>query len=284
MTARRATSLPAISAIASATFTELIRLKLFYAICGVGALLIAGSMFLARFSFQEELQILKDSSLGVITLFSSLLAIVATANLIPADVADRTAYAVLAKAVSRWAYVIGKLLGVVALLAIAIAAMSAVMFALVSLREHALLSEAGTNADAAAAIARSVDIAGLFRAATIILVRAAVIAALTLFISTFATSNAFTVVVMFCVYLISHLQPIAREYWLQAHGASLFTRVFLAVVALVFPDLRALDFTDAIAAGATITLALFGKAVLLGAFYFVTYILLAIASFAGREL
>src|SRR5438094_7770703 len=41
------------------------------------------------------------------------------------------------------------------------------------------------------------------------------------------------------IYFIGHLQATARDYWLQEHSSGLVTRVFLAVVALFFPDLQA---------------------------------------------
>ena len=285
-------SIRRIAAIASITFTELIRLKLFYAVCAIGLLLIGGSVFFARFSFQEEFQILKDISLGTITIFSALLAIIATANLIPRDVEDRTAYAILAKAVPRKDYVIGKLLGAIGLIALSVLLMSALFFAILALRENAVLnalqqSPASSPQDMAATIATIHHAASwqLVAPATLmIFLRSAVIAALTLFVSTFATSNAFTIVVMMLVYFVAQLEPIAREYWLQARTAGVAARSFLALVAIAFPDLQALDFGDAVASGIVLAAPLILKAVALALFYVVLYTLLSIASFSGREL
>lgn len=276
-------------AIASTTFTELVRLKLFYAVCAIAILLIGSSVLLARFSFQEEFQILKSVCFGVITIFSSLLAIVATANVISRDVEDRTAYAVLAKAVPRYEYVIGKLLGALSLIAVAVGAMSLCVFAVLALREHALIAEltGQPSADAISAsnaIHRAASLQSIAPAACMILVRASVIATLTLFVSTLASSNTFTIVVMALVYFIANLQPMARDYWLQSHSPNLVARIFLAGVAIVFPDLPALDMTDAIAAGVIITLPLIAKAAALGLFYIVMYTLLAVLAFSGREL
>jgi len=74
----RAFSLSRIFAITSNTLTELTRLKVFYVLLVFGLLLIGSSIFMAQFSFQQEFQILKDVSLGAISMFTSLLAIVAT--------------------------------------------------------------------------------------------------------------------------------------------------------------------------------------------------------------
>src|SRR5205807_6404120 len=92
---------------------------------GFVLLLIGSSIFMAQFSFQQEFQILKDVSLGAISIFTSLLAIVATAPLLPQDLEDRTVYTILAKPVPRFEYVLGKIAGVLLLLAISTLVMSA---------------------------------------------------------------------------------------------------------------------------------------------------------------
>src|ERR1043166_9150812 len=77
----RAFSFSRIYAITTNTITELTRLKVFYVLLIFGLLLIGSSIFMAQLSFQQEFQILKDVSLGAISMFTSLLAIVATARM-----------------------------------------------------------------------------------------------------------------------------------------------------------------------------------------------------------
>src|SRR5262249_21840180 len=117
--------------------------------------------------------------------------------------------------------------------------------------------------------------ADIVSAIAIIYFKACLLAALTLFVSTFATSNLFTIVVMAFIYFIGHLQATAREYWLQEHSVSLVTRVFLAFVGLVFPDLQAFNLVDDVVAGTAIPMALFLKTAGLGLFYTTVYGLLA---------
>jgi len=57
---------------------------------------------------------------------------------------------------------------------------------------------------------------------------------------------------MVFIYFIGHLQATAREYWLQENGAGWMARGFLALVALIFPDLQAFNLVDEIVAGAVI--------------------------------
>ena len=66
------------------------------------------------------------------------------------------------------------------------------------------------------------------------------------------------------VYFIGHLQATAREFWLSEQGGRLVSRAFLAVVALLFPDLQLFDGADELAAGSAIPLPLFFKTAALG--------------------
>ena len=69
---------------------------------------------MAQITFQQEFQVLKDIALGAMSIFTSLLAVIATARLLPQDMEDRTVYTILAKPVPRFEYLAGKLLGVLA--------------------------------------------------------------------------------------------------------------------------------------------------------------------------
>jgi hypothetical protein len=280
-------------AITTNTLTDLTRQKVFYFVLIFALLLIGSSVFMARLTFQQEFQILKDVSLGAMSIFTSLLAIVATARLIPQDIEDRTVYTILAKPVPRIEYLLGKLAGVLLLLAIGTLVMGAVFFVVLYLREQSVLNEIMRQMSAAPreqldaalnAVRASALNINIFPAIAIIYLKACLLAALTLFVTTFATTNLFTIVVMVFIYFIGHLQATAREYWLQEHSASLITRIFLAVVALVFPDLQAFNLVDDVVAGTAIPLALLLRTAALGIFYTTIYTMLATVVFYGKEL
>jgi len=286
-------SLWRIRAITANTLTELTRLKVFYVLLVFALVLIGSSIFMAQFSFQQEFQILKDVSLGAISLFTSLLAIVATARLLPQDIEDRTLYTILAKPVPRFEYVLGRITGVLLLLAISTLLMAAAFALVLYLREQAVvhttlrqMSGAPPDqiADALRVVRSSAFNINIFPGIAVIYLKACLLAALTLFVSTFATSNIFTIVVMAFIYFIGHLQATTREYWLQEHGGGVITRVFLAIVTLLFPDLQAFNLVDDIVAGTAISLAVFAKTAVLGLFYTTIYTLLATFVFYGKEL
>lgn len=289
----RAFSPSRIAAIIGNTLLGLTRLKIFYVLLLFALLLIGSSIFMAQMTFQQEFQVLKDIALGGMSIFTSLLAVLATARLLPQDVEDRTAYTILAKPVSRFEYLMGKLLGVLLLLALSLVAMSALFFVVLTLREQTVLSETTRQmsaappeqmAEALRLIRASAFNVNLFSGIALIYVKGCLLAALTLFVSTFATTTIFTTIVMAFVYFIGHLQGVAREYWLQANSSGWLTKTFLALVALLFPDLQLFNLTDDIVAGNAIPLALLAKTATLGLFYTGFYLLLAWSVFFRKEL
>ena len=291
--AHRILSLGRLTAIVGNTFTGLTRLKIFYVLLLFALLLIGSSVFMAQMTFQQEFQVLKDIALGAMSLFTSLLAVLATARLLPQEIEDRTAYTVLAKPVSRFEYLAGKLFGVLLLLVLSLIAMSALFFVVLTLREQSVLSETARQmsgappeqtAEALGLVRASAFNPNLFSGIAVIYAKGCLLAALTLFVSTFATSTIFTTIVMAFVYFIGHLQPIAREYWLQTNSAGWLTKTFLAVVALVFPDLQSFNLIDDVVAGNAVPLALLLKTLALGLFYTAFYLALAWGAFFRKEL
>jgi hypothetical protein len=280
-----------ILAIARNTLTELVRQKVFYILLIFALCAIGSSIFMAKLTFQEEFQMLKDVCLGAMSIFTSLLAILATANFLPKDSEDRTIYTLLSKPVPRFAYLLGKLTGIITLLFLFVLVMSAVFAAVLWLRESAVLAETRatlTGEELEHAIKQVRDATfniNLVPGILVIFVKSALLASLTLFISTFATSALFTVMIAAAIYFIGHLQATAREYWMQGMvDISLWTRIGSAVIALLFPDLQAFNLADDVIAGAAVPLGIFLQTFALGWTYVAVYFALAAFVFAGREL
>jgi len=280
-------------AIGRNTFTELVRMKVFYFLLIFSLLIIGSSAFAAKFSFQEQFQMLKDISLGAMSVFSSILAILATANFLPKDMEDRTIYTILAKPVPRISYLLGKLTGILLLLALAIALMTALFLFVLWFKEQGVLAETreqfkdASPEDLALAlqeVARSTFNANLVPGIAIIFIKSALLASLTLFLSAFATSGLFTILMATAIYFIGHLQATARSYWLAGTDIQWWSRIMAALVALLFPDLQAFNFTDDVIAGAAIPLGLFAQTFALGILYVAIYFFLAALVFSGREL
>lgn len=279
-------------AIARNTFTELVRQKIFYFLLLFALIVIGSSSFLAKISFQGEFQMLKDAALGAMSVFLCLLSILATAMLLPRDLEDRTIFTILSKPVPRYEYLLGKLLGVVFMLALSTVLMGVLFLAVLLMREQVVLVEtqrslAGSPQELSAAIAevkRSAFSWDLIPGMAILLMKSVLLASLTLLVSTFATSGIFAILVSSSAYFIGHLQVTAREYWLGGIGVHWWTRLFTALLALIFPDLQAFNLTDDIVAGVHLPMGVFWQTLALGGVYSVVYYAVACFFFQNREL
>ncbi|MCS7008768.1 MAG: hypothetical protein NZL93_02375, partial [Chthoniobacterales bacterium] len=196
-------------AIAQATLTELARMKAFAFLLIFSLIVIGNSAFLARLSFAEEFQMLKDISLGAMSVFSAMLAIFGTASLIPKDIEDRTTYTILSKPVHRYEYLFGKLMGIFLLLAISILIMFVLFAAVLFYRQQAVISQtiaelgsasSGELEDALKQIQSAAFNKDLVLATIIIFFKSAVIAAVTLLISSFSTSAIYGMITSTAVY------------------------------------------------------------------------------------
>jgi len=291
MTLHKTFSPARVAAIASNTLLELIRLKVFYFLLLFALATIGCSLILIDFTFQEQFQVLKDVSLGSMSIFTWLLAVLPTAMLLPKDVEDRTLYTILAKPVPRFEYLLGKLLGVLAQLAIATLVMSAVFVLVLYTYEHKEMAEAVRKTEPAElqAILQGIHDAAfninLLQGIILIFLKAAFCASLTLLISTFSSSWIFTVIVSAVIYFIGNIQWIAREAWQQhAAGLSLVSTTFLAGVSIFFPDLHIFTVVDDVVVGLKIPMDVFLKASALGVSYTIFYLLVAYLLFAWKEL
>ena len=281
-------------ALASNTLTELIRLKIFYFLLLFALLLIGSSAFFVQLSFQDQFQMLKDVSLGAMSIFTSLLAILATAGLLPKDIEDRTLYTILAKPVSRLEYLAGKLLGVVQLLFISMVLMGAMFAVVLFWRVHVVSGELLQSSDTHESIMQQIHDMhanafnpNIWAGGLVIYVKACLLASLTMFVSTFASSSIFTVIVTMVIYFIGHLQGTARDYWQATNvlnGSDPLAKAFLLVVALVFPDLQMFNLVDEIVVGTPIGYWLLIKTVGLGLMYFLVYLIAGFLVFSSKEL
>ena len=281
-----------VSAIAGNTLLELVRQKVFYFLLIFALVLIGASFFMGFLRPELQFQVMKDVSLGAMSVFTWLLAVLATAMMLPKDIEERTLYTILAKPVPRLEYLAGQLLGVFLMLGISTLVMSGMFAAMLYFKEQyaiaiTLQEYKITDPAKIAEVVRSVKAStftwSLIPGVIAIYLKAMICATFTLLISTFASTWIFTIVISVAVYLIGHLTPIAREYWLSGGGTWL-AKGGLAFVTLMFPDLQLFDLADDILAGNSIAAGLFLQTVGIGCFYVATYGCLAYFMFAKKEL
>ena len=118
--------------IAKNTFRESIRDKILYVIAFFAAVMMLSSLALGWISIGDQLQVVQDFSLAVLSFFGALMAVFVGTGLIYKEVDKRTIYTILSKPVKRWQFLVGKYLGLLAVLGIAMLGMlvAAMLFVL----------------------------------------------------------------------------------------------------------------------------------------------------------
>jgi len=291
-----------VGVIAMNTFTQLVRMKVFYFLMIFAVIaLVAQFLDLPQYSGPEavytgELQLLKGWCMGIMKLFALVFAIAATALLLPKDVEDRTLYTILAKPVPRLDYLVGKLLGVLLLIFVSLFLMNLMMTLVLGYRTSVLLEQQVQMAMArdwslqaiesmkaeiqAQGVTWSVQ-GGVFA----IFLQASIIGAVSLLLSTFSTSTLFTIIVSFMTYLAGSFQSDAADFYkaTATAGTTTFGSLLMKFVALIFPNYQLFNITDAAIQGQTIALSAVGALSGLSLFYVVLYTLLSWFVFSDKE-
>lgn len=288
--------------IASHTFTHLVRMKVFYFLAVFAVLMLVASFFEMPWSrttedtAEQELIILKSTAMGAMSMFSILFAIAATALLIPRDLEDRTLYTILSKPVPRLDYLLGKLAGVLILVAVSLLLMDALLSAILHFRTQDLLTDETLKARAHGwpqeyldlrleSVAQQGPTWDLQAGIGAIFLKAAVMASLALLISTFSSSTLFTIIIAVVIYFIGHFTEDARNYWLhsQQGGVSKQLKFFTQGIALVFPDFQLYNIIDATIEGKKVPGGIFVRLVTLTLLYSGIYSVLAWFTFRKKE-
>lgn len=281
--------------IASGTVTQLIRMKTFYFLLAFALVVVGVGNFNLPATPVQELSMIKKVSFGTMDLFAWLFAIVATALLIPRDLEDRTLYTILSKPVRRIEYLLGKLCGVLAVVGVSLVAMYAICAAMIGLRENLFVAAevASMSADGRYTEAEIAEQVGLIRqqglrpelgfAVLASFFKAAVVAAVTIFLSTFASSSLFTIIVSILVFLIGHAHSMASSFWLDESDNSVFVQMLVKVVKILIPDFQLFSFSEGIVQGEAVVHALVWQMGGVTAGYLVVFLLLSLLVFVDKE-
>ncbi len=188
-------SLHRVRFIAAQTLGEALRLRLSVLLGLVGAMLVLMALGLRDFNFgAAELKFIGDFGLGAIGLLGTLLAALATAHLFFSDVTGATIGCVLTRPVRRWEYIAGKLTGMMALLALFVAALGFLLVALIATR--------GAQLGAA-----FVPLPVFLQACALVWLKVSLVAAMTLLVCSYAGSALFASCAGLMLAVIAQLRP-----------------------------------------------------------------------------
>ncbi|MGK0185943.1 MAG: ABC-type Na+ efflux pump permease subunit [Verrucomicrobiales bacterium] len=287
------------------TFTQMVRMRVFYFLLFFSAAIILVAFMFLRFTPEQELKLLKDVSLGAMSLFAGIFAIAGTALLIPKDLEDRTLYTILCKPVPRFEYLLGKLMGMLVLIFVSMLFMDVLFCSVVAVRQNILEKEVAQGYDAelkkfperaqsegwnaqreeALAAVREFGLRWDLQAAVFaIFLKASVMTAVTLLVSTFATTTLFTIISSIAVFIIGHGQHLGRSYFLSGAPEGGFERALAGAIAVIFPDFHLFDIVDAVVSGEPVASMLLLQMTGMTCLYLLIYTAAASFVFSNKEL
>ena len=220
------------------TFRETVRRPFYFVLVSTAVASLVITLRLPLFTFGSDTDMYKDLGLSFILVFVLLMALLASATSVASEVEDRTALTVLSKAVGRWQFVLGKYLGVMAAVLVAVAVLGVVFMAAVYYRvrlDAGVMERAYTHGGTGAQVeafrqkqfGQTVTVTpGL----ALVILQVGVLAAVATAVST-RLSAAASVGVSLGVFLVGHLTVFLEAGVRGAAGAGQFARQgVLAVV------------------------------------------------------
>jgi ABC-type transport system involved in multi-copper enzyme maturation permease subunit len=218
-------------AIAVNTFREAIRNKVLYSLLFFAVALIASALALGQVSLHEEARVTRDLGLGGIALFGVLIAIFVGVNLVYKELDRKTVFSLIPKPIHRYEFILGKFVGMVLTLAVQVAIMSAVLFAILYIEEAPIEG-------------------ALVRAISLLFIEVIVVTAVAVLFSSF-TSPFLSGVFTLGVFLVGRSTPELRELIFKLPQPAL--RHGLSLALGIVPDLHIFYVSGAMVGGHPVT-------------------------------
>ena len=247
--------------IARLVLLEGLRNRLHHGMLAFAVLMLLAAVALAAVTMGRTEMLVLDLGLGLLSLLLQLIAIVFTIQVMQQEKENRTLYLLVTRLVHRWPYVLGKALGVGALLALQAAGMGALLFLL-------------------ARFFGAFDVFSYAQAVAATFLEAWIVAATAL---VFAQSSSFFLAVLFTigVDVAGHFHSIIAHLATRAEISA--ARAFARLAAWLLPNLEAVNLRD-IAGIAPLGAAEWWQLMLYALFVVAAWTALAIAMFARRNL
>lgn len=265
--------------IATNTYREAVRMKLYLLLVLVGLGSLGGGFFFKDFNFgASELSFIADFGFGGMTLMGSVIAIVVTVQLVYGEIEHRTIMPLLAKPVSRASFVVGKLLGAWLTISSFVLVVTGSLLLTLWVRETHLMGafpEQFTEG-------RVVSYVSVLQFGVLQTARLAILASAAAFFSSYATSSLFAIIMGFFVWILGQLRAVATDRLAGMDQWILEGSVKLILSAV--PDLRLFDTGATILVQEQLPLAVFGRLLLYAAAYAFLFSTFATLLLKRREL
>ena len=254
-----------IAAIASVTVREAVRQRLAVNLLVFGVALLAASITISTLTFGEQYRIIANLGLSAMEVVGTLIATFLGAGLIAGEIERRTLYPVLAKAVTRPEYLVGRYLGLVATVTLNLLVMGAIFGTVLT------FYLGGTS------FVRETPVLAVLAAMA---VQFAMVAAVATFFSTFSSttlSAIFTLSVVVAGYLSSDLV----RYWSKQGPVA---RALGKIAYVLVPNLEALNLKEAMVYRDPVAASFAWTGIGYGVLYAAAVVAFASAVFGRRDL
>lgn len=138
----------AVLAIALNTLREAVRNKVFGSLMFFASLMLFFSLVLAQMSLHQEVRLVLNVTFFASTIFTMILSVYSSVTLLHTEFERRTIYTILTKPIRRWQFLLGKYIGVLALVVIILVVMG-ILSALILWTQDASLTSTFVYAYAA---------------------------------------------------------------------------------------------------------------------------------------
>ncbi len=214
-----------IKAVFSYTFREHVRHKVWLSAALFGLILLTGALVTSALAQDESARMMLDLGLAANEIIGLVTIVYLTVHLILQEIESRAVYLILTHPVRRSDYLLGRFLGTLAAVALAMAVMG--------LAHWALLKAVGWNGDGDYLLAWACSLG-----------KVAIMGALSLLLSLTLTSEAAAMAFATFFWILGHFT--AEMRFLADKAASVPARALLEIVSHAAPDFAHLNYRDAL--------------------------------------
>lgn len=257
-------------------FKESVRDRVLYAIGGFAVVLVAASVLIGQITAGQDVKIIKDLGLATIELAGIIMTVFIGVGLVAREIERRSIFALLAKPLPRWEFIVGKYAGLVLTVVVNVAAMTAVYFLVLGWMGLATPDHIRASWTTPAADPR------LLVAVVEITAELALLTALALFFSTFSSSTLLSVIFTIGLLIAGLLSHDLRNFGAIVDAPGPVSAV-VSAVGWIIPAFSAFDHKNAVVSGLPIGTGRVVLNLLYAAAYSAAAVAASVAIFSRRE-
>ncbi len=256
-------------------FKESVRDRVLYGIAAFALLLVGTSAAIGQLSAGEDVKIIKDLGLVTIELAGVLMTVFIGVGLVAREIDRRSIFALLAKPLPRWEFILGKYLGLVLTVIVNVAAMAAALYLMLFWMNLSALPVERQAWDAPAADPR------LFIQVLLIGGELALLTAVAVFFSTFSSSVLLSIVFTVGVFVMGLFSADLRGFGDIVDAPS--TAIFVEAVGWAVPAFSAFNVKAEVVHGLPIGAPFVAQTLAYAGVYIAALLIGSVTVFSRRE-